>query len=425
MILPLIKDTDWKVRSVVAGILGSTGEQKGIPALLLALKDLDWQVRLASLESLRKLGSEDVYEKIIVSTKDPVWIVRRSAVEILGDRRIPDSGDTLKITMKDESAEVRIASCFAVGKLAESQFIPLLKESLSDKEPPVRAAAAEALGNFDCRENPAIIQLLIALLKDSSYAVKNSSLITLGKFREKSAVNPTMDLMKKDEGKLRLQAVKTLGEIGINRPIPLLLQLLRDDPLIASDIIRALGNIGDTMPLFDLVDFIPKQTDKKLIDLIYETIDILINGNSEKTEGKRNLVCLNCYHRFKEINLSIPGRNPVKFTACRDCRGSEFIEGITEINAVLHREMNADYLIQDPTFNVNWLQAKHLFDFDKLKILHADDFDVEGFVMAIRNDTDEERKKRMKSIPVHISKDADLSRNKINLLEMTFGKIKR
>ncbi len=419
-ILPLINDPDWKVRGVVAGILGTRGYDRGIPALTIALKDNDWQVRLAAVESLGKMGGDNIYDKVVLSTDDPVWIIRRAAVEALGNWGSASSLKTLQKTVKDENTDVRIASCIAAGKIGDPRFISILTETLSDKEAGVRAASAEALGAFEGKGDPRIIEPLIRLLKDSSFVARNSALITLGKFRERSAVESIMELMKRDEAKLRLQAIKTLGEIGDNRPVPYLVKILKTDSSLAVDVLISLGKIGDTMPLKDLTEYLPSLTDGKTIEIALKTIDEILMVNRTLPETKKDLVCSNCYHRFRQSELSIPGRNSIKFKACRGCMGSAAIEGIEKIVAIIDREMQGEFRKSGSTIEVNWLQLKYPFDFDEVKIIDGDDFDVERFVMTMRNDTDEERKNRMKSLKVFISGDVEISKNKRNLLEINF-----
>jgi hypothetical protein len=56
--------------------------------------------------------------------------------------------------------------------------------------------------------------------------------------------------------------------------------------------------------------------------------------------------------------------------------------------------------------------------------VNADDFDIEEFVMRLKNDIDERRRKRLSSIPVYLNSESGLSQAKQNLLRDTFNKIK-
>jgi len=98
---------------------------------------------------------------------------------------------------------------------------------------------------------------------------------------------------------------------------------------------------------------------------------------------------------------------------------------VREIIAVLDRDMEKRLIRKKSDIEVNWFMLNEPFDFDRIRILSADDFDVEQFVMMMRNDHDDERIARMKSIPVSISSGPDLSKNKINLLKMSFGSLSR
>ncbi len=65
------------------------------------------------------------------------------------------------------------------------------------------------------------------------------------------------------------------------------------------------------------------------------------------------------------------------------------------------------------------------FDFDRVYIKAADDFDVERFVMVLRNAPEEWVSEILKNTPVRIDKHLELSANKVNLLKLTFKQVEK
>jgi hypothetical protein len=67
----------------------------------------------------------------------------------------------------------------------------------------------------------------------------------------------------------------------------------------------------------------------------------------------------------------------------------------------------------------------HLTDYPKADLSLVDEklsTSIE-LVMKVRNDTDETRSRRYRSIPVHLSKEVELSQSKMNMIKDTFGRV--
>lgn len=132
-------------------------------------------------------------------------------------------------------------------------------------------------------------------------------------------------------------------------------------------------------------------------------------------------VCLKCFHRF-EKHKAMLGEKEVEYWACRLCHGIAHVKGVQKVVALLTTRP-AKSSSSGPTLVVNWFERQAPFDFDEVWLEDADDFQVEEFVVKIRNDLDGARRKHYRSIPVYLSSNANPSQARINLLKDTFGKV--
>jgi len=138
------------------------------------------------------------------------------------------------------------------------------------------------------------------------------------------------------------------------------------------------------------------------------------------------LICPNCLCRFKFYPVPEP-LSEKGYYACRNCKRDEFIHPVKKVIVVLDKNIQGkdNYTHENSTLYVNWFNLKKPFDFDEISMLNADDFDIQEFIMKIKNDADENRAKSYKNIVVVIKQDLfqNLSENSRRLLKNTFEHI--
>ena len=98
------------------------------------------------------------------------------------------------------------------------------------------------------------------------------------------------------------------------------------------------------------------------------------------------------------------------------------IENVVKVISVLDHDLDKPYIHSDNNLLVNWYQHKEPFDFDEIQIRNAEEFDIDELVMKVRNDMDDKRRKKYKSMPVYLSPGLQLSSGKISMLKDTFGR---
>jgi HEAT repeat protein len=83
-LIPLLEDTDWKVRYRAAEALGMMQNKKAVPLLIKALGDSKDHVRYMAVKSLGEIGENMAVQPVILGLKDENEFVRKSAAIALG-----------------------------------------------------------------------------------------------------------------------------------------------------------------------------------------------------------------------------------------------------------------------------------------------------------------------------------------------------
>jgi hypothetical protein len=153
----------------------------------------------------------------------------------------------------------------------------------------------------------------------------------------------------------------------------------------------------------------------------------ILKGISKDTRARlghdRKWLCPHCLVRAQRHYAVLKLRPDVPYYGCRQCHHSR--EGLTasSVQAVLDNRMTGDWQPVGRAIRVHWLGHRTPFDFDRVIIESATDQEVEQFVVAVGNDTDEVRRQRYPRIPCHVSRQCQLSENTLRILKNTFGKV--
>ncbi len=125
-------------------------------------------------------------------------------------------------------------------------------------------------------------------------------------------------------------------------------------------------------------------------------------------------------------------RGGPRFCGCRACgRSRQPMAQGGEIVAVLDAHGSPKPEHFGDTLRVNWLarargegfEGAHLFDFDRVEIVRADDAEVRHFLVDVANDTDPVRKKRYPKAQCAVAAACDLSEATMRQLRGVFGEV--
>ncbi|MBA3238300.1 MAG: HEAT repeat domain-containing protein [Parachlamydiaceae bacterium] len=291
VLLPALNDKSESVRRKAVHALGKIGrgDPRVIPVLISILEDLkDIEVRNAAVDALSQLGQANpqiVITELLKTLKNDNFKVRQAVIKILGQ----------------------------IGSADPQAVIPELILALEDKEVSVRRTAAEALGQRGGADPQTVIFALISALKNGNFSTDSEPVVIairkiaqvapktvtlilstlLPAFKEEDwmiissavdAIDPQTELfdllqalkdlqdrialetnpqtaipsllntLKDKDCRVRVNAVTTLGKVGVDNPqaiVPSLLNLLKnkDEHFRTREaVITALYQIGQVDP---------------------------------------------------------------------------------------------------------------------------------------------------------------------------------
>lgn len=216
-----LKSRSQRTRELAARRLG---ELNGPAALLLPLvNDSDLKVRTAVVAAFGSatLGdqAEEVYDALMSAIDDPVASVSVSAVRSLGLQRAMVAHDEIVACLHDRDESVVRAAILALGRLGQSEDVPLLFPYLDHPHMFLVAAAVRALTQLNSTDfAPRALQLLHASLPQAdarrdAFELASNCINALGRLRVKAGVEVLADIASNHVG-LRALAVKALSQIG-------------------------------------------------------------------------------------------------------------------------------------------------------------------------------------------------------------------
>ncbi len=181
--------------------------------LLDACGDPQFPVHEAAIEVLSGYPSEPVRELLRKAAADDAGTKngrRAGAVAVLG--KLGDAASvgvlTKNLTLTD--FEVRRASIVALGLLKSGDAIDALAKVLADGEPALKTAALDALALI--RQPDRSLPAMLPLLESSEWQVRASAIQAIGKLRVKGAIQPLIGALRREEGRLRDDAMHALQE---------------------------------------------------------------------------------------------------------------------------------------------------------------------------------------------------------------------
>jgi HEAT repeat protein len=242
------------------------------------------------------------------------------------------------------------------------------------------------------------------------------------------------------EIEIRCLIITILGDIGDRDAVPPLVSLLKQDvnSVIQIECVKSLGKIDDPAVLRELLVALEyKGIESNVAEVISKSPKI---KKSLKSFNKinRKCFCSQCLHRVKAKRSAYKENHFILSYICRNCLSiSQVVDEINRVVLVVDSDLPAappdnnllyykeiDNKLRKSTLYINWVWHKDPFDFDEIQIKTTSQFDIEEFIMKIRNDADNERRKRrFRNIPLIIFPNQTFSNAQLNALKDTFRKI--
>jgi HEAT repeat protein len=206
-----------------------------------------------------KLGSKDVREvntgmDVLKGIGDPAvpYLIQTLAdtnnskigtvVRTLGEMKAAGAVMPLANMVRNEDFRIRSNACTALGLIGDTSAVDYLIPALNDTANLVRKSAAFALGEARSHKS---MPYLISALSDEFYGTRftaSNSLVKFGAVATKSLI----PLLNAQDLNLRCLVIETLGKIKDKKALePLLVNLTSPDWAVRGFTVEALGNIGN------------------------------------------------------------------------------------------------------------------------------------------------------------------------------------
>jgi HEAT repeat protein len=204
--LSLLNDSEFWIREISSGVMGTFKVASALPALILLLNDSSWEVRRSAAESIGCIGDASAVDSLIFALRDEVEKVRLASICSLEKLKAPSAARALagllasgtkkeveaahrallsigspatKILLegldsKDNAAKIRIL--LILGRIGDAYALPAINGYLSGKDGELRAAAAKSLGKSG---HSSAVSRITPLLCDENPIVRTSALEAL------------------------------------------------------------------------------------------------------------------------------------------------------------------------------------------------------------------------------------------------------
>jgi HEAT repeat protein len=161
-LIPLLKDADPEVCSVVARSIERLEAICDINETLHSLKTGDTGARIAAIYALGEIGGEKAIAPLMYCAGRPETDLRAAAVEVLGRLAVPSTLPTLLERLDDQHGAIQARAITALSNFSASPALygrlrPFLKASNGDLEAEAALTLAR-LGDLDSAD--AILTLL-------------------------------------------------------------------------------------------------------------------------------------------------------------------------------------------------------------------------------------------------------------------------
>lgn len=248
ILAPLLADPFAHIQEVVLRAIAKTRNTDAIKflaenVLCGAKEDI---ARANAAKALARIGDEVAAKGLCRAISDRSPLVRKSAAEACGILKIADAVKPLTERLRDQSPTVRYAAARALGHIGDTSATNALVKQLTDntwegragalaglalldpqaaiehatrmlddKAFQVRIAAIEAVFEAQRKETnrDATFEILTKGLTDAAWQVRAAAIFYLVELWEKRCIEPLIERLGKETGRLRLDIVLALREM--------------------------------------------------------------------------------------------------------------------------------------------------------------------------------------------------------------------
>jgi HEAT repeat protein/tRNA A-37 threonylcarbamoyl transferase component Bud32 len=273
---------DPAVRLHIIYLLGRYNQPDVARALEQQLKDKNKMVRKATLEVLANMPGDRNIGLICSLLADPELEVQSRAVDLVVKIRHPDTMQHLLNVLKDESEFARRSAVEVLNEIAEPATIKYLLLALEDGDWWVRSRASDALAKIG---GPKVMDAVLQLVGDKNDNIRRAAIEILNQTKDERAVDYLIKATRDTDWWVRERAADALAEIRSDKAGPALLEMLAGDARSVPAALRALGQLGNSRVLPQLLPFL----DRPEKDIRIETVNAIGRlANSDSPDAVKN-----------------------------------------------------------------------------------------------------------------------------------------
>jgi hypothetical protein len=245
-----------------------------------------------------------------------------------------------------------------------------------------------------------VVQPLIERLDDGDAGVRGAACFALSRVGDPQALEPVIRCLGDQNWYVRWAACEALGK---------LIESGRRAEVWRHFVLRTVDRLVEHL---EHVHSDVHQAAFRALESIGEALDA------------PQLFCGSCLARFQQQDQRLKRVGTVIIPVCRLCgRAADAIPNVTEVIAVLDTEMDEELSCADGVARVSYLKRDAPFDFDRVEIIRAGDYEVERFCIQVGNDADPFRKGRYRKMRCVVAPECRLSENTTRILRSMFGRV--
>lgn len=186
-------------------VLDRADSPRAVEALVECFDDADYSVRQTAVDVIGAYRSPEcaqwLIDNIVANKRVRDEDQRVVAIQILGHMGQEIAVQPIRDLLDKRAKEPLLhAAASALGMLKAKDAAPDLVPFLENSDASVRIAMLDALGEI---KEPTTNAAVLTLLEDSTWQVQASAIMALSRIRQKESIQPLIDLLAVQKGRLR------------------------------------------------------------------------------------------------------------------------------------------------------------------------------------------------------------------------------
>jgi HEAT repeat protein len=236
------------VRANAAETLGRIADRRAAEPLANALNDADEEVWQQAAVALGRMRDARAVKYLVNIVQSPESALRTKAIKALGQIRDVRAVDPLiDVVYQEEDRWMRLFAIESLGRIGDIRAIEVMVDAAYDESRDVRTKAIVTLSEIESRLATDALHAVFEDM-DVDVEDQQTALFELGKRGDERAVSGLIDLLQFDpQIDNRIYAALVLGDIGSAEAADSLIDALCDDvPDVADHALKSLVKMGKT-----------------------------------------------------------------------------------------------------------------------------------------------------------------------------------